>query len=93
MVVIMNVILFFESQKLVVIRIRLVDYNFFEVKLQNLVGEEVDGYYVLIYFVVEEGIYIEVEYGINLEVYRMEFSIIFFIEFWQLELQVYSNNY
>lgn len=93
MVVITNVILASESQKPVVTRIRSVDHNSFEVKLQNPAGEEVDGYYALTYFVVEEGIYTEEEHGINLEAHRMQSSTISSIQSWQLEPQVYNNAY
>lgn len=93
MVVITNVILSSEDQKPVVTRIRSIDHNSFEVKLQNPTGEEVDSYYALTFFVVEEGIYTEEEHGVDLEAHRMQSSTISSVQSWQLEPQAYSNDY
>ncbi len=93
MVVITNVILTSEDQKPVVTRIRPGDHQSFEVKLQNPTGEEVDSYYSLTFFVVEEGTYTEAEHGVNLEAHRMQSSTVSSVQSWQLDHQAYSNVY
>ena len=92
MVIVANVVLNSEQQIPVVTRIRTIDHNSFEIKLQNPAGEEV-GYYALTYFVVEAGTYTEAEHGINLEAHRFESNMVSSVTAWELDPQTYQNTY
>lgn len=92
MIVIANVILSSGEQKPVVTRIRVVDNESFEIKVQNPNGAAVDGY-SLTYLVVEEGVYNEAEHGVNLEAHRLEANLTSHATHWQLQPQVYHNAY
>ena len=92
MVIVATPILANPGQTPVVTRIQNITSNSFEIRLQKAGGGTIQLRDVH-YFVVEEGVYNEVDDGINMEAVRADAALTAYNTSWFLESRTYQNSY